>query len=284
MSNSIAMTQPEIQEEVNQMTLTEMESHIRNNYDNAIRVGLCLRRIKEQKLYKEKYGTFEKFCNEGLGISDRHGRRLVMQDKINEEVKNRTRVSGNENGEAEDQENVSRVGQIAQLSHRETAELAKIAPEKRPEVLQKARESGQVTAKSIREASEKTEGALPVDKTGYRIPEEVIDLWNREQEPKDLLQKLSVVRGAMKTAMNDEDILYRELNFSLVITDLSTVFSSVKTAVPFAVCPYCSGRNAGDCKACRGRGIMSEFKWKNVPKEFKAIREKIVADYPSNKK
>ena len=277
MSNLIAMTQPEIQEEVYQMTLTEMTSFIRTNYDNVIRVGVCLRRIKEQKLYKEKYGTFENYCTEGLGISRRHGYRLELQGKINNQIQNVTRVSQIEQID-------QNCEQIAQLSHRETAELAKIAPEKRPEVLQKARESGQVTAKSIREASEKTEGALPVDKTGYRIPEEVIDLWNREQEPKDLLQKLSVVRGAMKTAMNDDDVLYRELNFSSVITDLSTVFSSVKTAVPFAVCPYCSGRNAGDCKACRGRGIMSEFKWKNVPKEFKAIREKIVADYPSNKK
>lgn len=114
-----------------------------------------------------------------------------------------------------------------------------------------------------------------LDKTGWPISEKLLPIWERSGEVQELLSAISKVKGALRKAQEDKDKLFAEVSFSSALAHLDQAFTDIKTAMPYAVCPTCQGKSASSCVLCKGRGFISEFKWKTVvPSETKAIREK----------
>ena len=71
-------------------------------------------------------------------------------------------------------------------------------------------------------------------------------------------------------------VLFAEVNFSSALSQLDQAWTDVKTAKPFAVCPTCQGQLPDQCTLCRGRGLISEYRWTTcVTREDKEFREKV---------
>jgi len=112
-----------------------------------------------------------------------------------------------------------------------------------------------------------------VDGTGWPIPTQLIPLWQRAPEVQELLTILSRVKGTLRNAQENRDRLFAEVNFSSALSQLDQAWTDVKTAKPFAVCPTCQGQVPDQCTLCRGRGLISEYRWNTcVTREDKEFR------------
>ena len=67
-------------------------------------------------------------------------------------------------------------------------------------------------------------------------------LWLRADEVQELLTTLSRVKGALRAAQENKDMLFAEVNFSSALSQLDQAWHDIKTAKPFAVCPACQGQ------------------------------------------
>ena len=112
-----------------------------------------------------------------------------------------------------------------------------------------------------------------LDATGWAIPTQLIPLWQRADEVQEMLTTLSRVKGALRTAQENKDKLFAEVNFSSALSQLDQAWTDIKTAKPFAVCPTCQGQIPDKCTLCKGRGLISEHRWNTcVTREDKEFR------------
>jgi hypothetical protein len=119
-----------------------------------------------------------------------------------------------------------------------------------------------------------------VDATGWPIPTQLIPLWNRSGEVQEMLTVLSRIKGALRSAQENRDLLFAEVCFSSALSQLDQAWTDIKTARPFAVCPTCQGQLPDKCTLCRGRGFISEHRWNMcVPREDKEFRFKAKKDH-----
>ena len=95
-----------------------------------IEVGLALAEVRDSKLYRSDYKTFDDYCREKWGWDKTYCTRLIGASEVSKTVP---------------------IGTIH--NEAQARELAKVEPAERAGVLEKAAESGNVTAKSIREAA-----------------------------------------------------------------------------------------------------------------------------------
>ena len=73
-------------------SLNKVEEQIETNvlkawYDN----GLLLREIRDDKLYKKKYGTFEEYAEQRWGWSGRHAYRMIEASERFQAIENVTK-------------------------------------------------------------------------------------------------------------------------------------------------------------------------------------------------
>lgn len=114
-----------------------------------------------------------------------------------------------------------------------------------------------------------------LDATGWPIPTQLIPLWQRADEVQEMLTVLSRVKGALRTAQENNDKLFAEVNYSSALSQLDQAWTDIKTAKPFAVCPTCQGQLPDKCTLCKGRGLISEHRWNTcVTREDKEFRAK----------
>jgi ParB-like chromosome segregation protein Spo0J len=113
-----------------------------------------------------------------------------------------------------------------------------------------------------------------LDATGFPIPEEVIELWKSRWESIDALKQVGQLRSFLKSLAESNKPLFQEVKFNPMLADIDRIYDGMKVAIPYAVCPKCQGRLADKCKQCNGRGLLSEFRYRMVPEEFRKLREK----------
>jgi hypothetical protein len=127
------------------------------------------------------------------------------------------------------------------------------------------------------------ERALPVkparvDHVRYPIPASVLPLWDDAEEVRGQVAALTSLRGMLTRAEEGKSPMYAEINFSVIKAALNQAIADWERAVPFAVCPTCSGESArATCGTCHSRGFVSEFFWKNlVDIDTRKLRESAV--------
>ena len=238
---------------VESVRLFKLEDIIRKGQKTFVEVGLALAEIQEKKLYRAEHGSFEKYCERVWGWSKQHAYRLIEAAPV---AKSNPQVINLASAKA----------------------LAKVPPPKRKSVVAEIVKSGQkVTAQAVSKAS-----ALPLpprrpatrflDATGLEVPKEALALWNRMDEPQALLTQISNVRSFLRKAQSESDVLYVEVDFSESLAMLNQAFQNIKTAIPYAICPSCSGVDSKNCPTCLKRGFVSQFYWEhNVPEEIKKV-------------
>ena len=220
----------------------------------------ALREIRDRKLYRAVYKSFDEYCEEKWNMSGRRGRQLTDMSSM---VLALTDKSGTT---------------VPVLNEGTARELKAVPEEDRAEVLEVAKNNPKgVTSTSVKEAAKEVEQAKKVqlDRTGYPIPEPLLELWNRGSEPEEMMHALNKVRGVMQKSATDS--LYAEVNIDRINSAIGEVTTTLKRAVPYSVCTQCQGRvevqPKGKCPLCKGRGLISEFLFKTcVPSEVKNIR------------
>ena len=250
--------------------LAELEKVIARGKQTFVDVGFALAEIRDLRLYKREYSSFQEYCREKWGWTKQHAYRLIEAAPV---AKGNTCVT----------------------NLRQASELAKVDPEQRAGVVQAIIDEGKpVTAAAIRRhlppppmqpsGTQGTAGyTLPppppsqvLDGTGWPIPTQLIPLWQRADEVQEMLTTLSRVKGALRTAQETKDKLFAEVNFSSALSQLDQAWYDIKTAKPFAVCPTCQGQLPDKCMLCRGRGFVSEHRWNTcVTREDKEFRFKV---------
>ena len=109
-----------------------------------------------------------------------------------------------------------------------------------------------------------------VDGVKKPIPDHLIPLFDRGSEVQALLSQITSIKGVLKKAQESDDPLYGDCHFQAVEEALQAAFTEIKATKPFAVCPWCGGTLANDCRGCGQRGVLGEFRWnQTVPVEFK---------------
>ena len=265
--------------------LAELEKTIARGKTTFVEVGLALAEIRDLRLYRREHGSFSEYCREKWGWNKSYAYYMIEGAVVVQELPQKVSTKV-------DTETAAR-------------ELAKAEPEARAGIVQAIVDSGEpVTAAAIKrhlppvpmvraggsatgnlangDGNGRPSGpSLPpppaavVDGTGWPIPTHLIPLWQRADEAQELLTILSRVKGALRAAQENKDKLFTEVNFSSALSHLDQVWSDVKTAKPFAVCPACQGQLPDQCTLCRGRGLLSEHRWNAcVTSEDKAFREK----------
>lgn len=249
--------------------LADFELTIKNTAGAFVACGKALAGIKAEKLYRLEFSTFEEYCQQKWGWGHERARLLIESAEVVEDLPKRAQSLITNEGQAR--------------------ALAKVAPEKRVEVLKEAAKTGSITAKKIenltalksativavtKERNGKTEEVVR-DETGYAIPPLALPFWNRRGEVEELLSHISAARSPLRK-LDPNDEMYVEAHVNDVLSDLNHAYNTLRQGVPHAVCPTCQGRTPKTCQLCKGRGMISKFLFDSaIPEDLKAIRAKM---------
>jgi hypothetical protein len=113
--------------------LVELEETIQKNLTAFYEVGFALMQIRDNRLYREIYGTFEEYCKEKWGFTKSRANQLISASEV---ADNLTTTVAKE------------------IPERHLRPLTSLPPEEQREVYQKAVETapdGKVTAKHVEE-------------------------------------------------------------------------------------------------------------------------------------
>lgn len=242
--------------------LADLERTITRGKKTFVDVGLALAEIRDMRLYRREYGSFSEYCRQKWGWSKSYAYDIIQSAEVVKQLP-------------------EKVSAIADTESK-VRELRKAPVEQRAAILEAVAAEGKpVTAAAIKRHLPPVPGTPPpppppvVDGTGWPIPTHLIPLWLRTDEVQEMLTTLSRVKGALRNAQENKDKLFTEVNFSSALSHLDQVWSDVKTAKPYAVCPACQGQLPDQCTLCRGRGLLSEHRWNAcVTREDKEFRAK----------
>lgn len=129
--SSTALTEPE------RLKLGDLELIIERGLQTFVEVGVALAQIRDQRLYRAEFGTFEEYCATKWGWTDRRARQLMTASEVV--------VGMEETGTT-----------VPVANEAQARELARVPEEKRAEVWERAvdKSDGKPTAKVVREVAE----------------------------------------------------------------------------------------------------------------------------------
>lgn len=100
--------------------LAECEAVIARGMDTFVEVGNALMNIREERLYRAEFGTFQEYCEARWSMSDRHARRMIDAAEVADNIGS---------------------GPMGPVSERQARPLAILPPEQQCEAWQSAVES-----------------------------------------------------------------------------------------------------------------------------------------------
>jgi len=279
----------------------ELEKLIAKGQKTFVEVGLALAEIRDLRLFKREYSGFEEYCRKKWGWTRQHAYRLIDAAPVGEGhplVANER--AARELGKVPAAQRGGVVKRIAKAGEPVTAAAIKRhlppppmqrrGPDSSPDggtAKTEVADNESVATKvspmgdTFSGGEDGTDGAVPpppgqvVDATGWPVPTQLIPLWQRGNEVQEVLTTLSRLKGLVRSVEEKRDMLYAEMHFSSALAQLEQLWADFKTAKPFAVCPTCQGQVPDQCTLCRGRGLISEFRWNTcVTREDKEFRTK----------
>lgn len=244
------------------------ESVIKAGKNTFVLVGMALTEIRDGRLYRQEFFTFEEYCDKRWGWTHGRADQLIRAAAVVQALPLRLDTMVSNEGQAR--------------------ELAKVPESKRVEVIKAAAKNGTVTARSIKESAKPIIDAVVVspkpkgfnsdvkDKTGRLIPNKILELWNHaEAEAKESMASVAKALSAFRRGQENKDRVYCEIEFQENIGMLSSVKGDLARVAPWAVCTACQGAVPEKCTLCRGRGFISKFLFDTcVDDKTKAIRAK----------
>jgi len=237
------------------------EATITANMDSAMTLWAAIRAIKDGRLYRASHKTFEAYCEAKFGMSKSRARQLIQASAITEQLPSVLVTIGN------------------QINERQARELAKVEPEKRVEVLEKAQNTAKVTgkpvtAKAIKEAAAEVV-APPKPKGPPKIDTDKAGRIVTDQSVKDALaqtawfEDIATRLHAIKRAVIDQAALPigRELRTQDIERSIKDAVAAVRWAMPHTTCGMKDCKKGSKC--CDGSRWVNEAKWDSMPVEVR---------------
>lgn len=216
--------------------LEKQEKVIREGMQTFVEVGKALATIRDKKLYREEYKTFEKYCEQKWGFKRARAYQLIESAGIAAKVS----TSGR---------------QKQPTSERQTRPLKELPENERSEAWEEAQQEAggkEPTGKQVEEVVARRRQPEPEPEPEPEAPQSPIDeALSRDGELKDILSSIDDARKKVK-AVTDTDIA-AFLNVKELQSDLKNARNEVRNARPHAECPLCGGEG---CKACNDQGWM----------------------------
>lgn|GEM_PF-3773306 len=138
-------------------------------------------------------------------------------------------------------------------------------------MLDRAADTGPVTAKSIREAVAEVvapEPDNPVDALGNILTEaSAIQAFEAASELKAIQAEIQKVRRRVKAVA--ETPLGNFMRPQGIDIDLKNAWRQLKHAAPYAECPYCRFKHTHGCDACRHSLWVNKMVYDTAPAEMR---------------
>jgi hypothetical protein len=161
---------------------------------------------------------------------------------------------------------------VSENTMRRAKKVAEYGTEEQKEAVRTGKATVKQVASSIAQ-SESKNGATDVDASGRAVPAGALPFWNRRKEAAEILAQLRYAKTKIR-ALKPEDIMWAEVNLGGVTSDLESAINRFRGGIPEYVCAHCEGKHPKGCQACKGRGVVSSYFWKQcVPEEMRKHRE-----------
>ena len=262
-------------------TRTILES-LQSQFDG----GIALIEVRDHKLYRQEFSTFEDYCKEVLKISRTRAYQLIEAAEVKESLPEKV------------SEHI--------VNENQARALADVPENKRASVIREAAKTGKITADSIEAAASKmsktvdtdrpiesgtssktppsnvplTKGQKLRDEKGYEIPEEPAALWPRRSELQALMTKVSEVKCQIEKSLAEDDPIYRGIR-NTILAELGGIHYQISRVRAYAVCTDCQGfpnANVSPCRLCYGTGLIGKETYESVTaKEKRQMRERGLA-------
>jgi ParB-like chromosome segregation protein Spo0J len=156
---------------------------------------------------------------------------------------------------------------------RSTIMRARKVMKKAPDKLEQVAKGEKTVKEAAREVDQENKSNL--DTMGFPIPEPAVPYWNRADEVRVILKQISKLKTLADELHERKDPMYNEVNLNYVHVELGNIYQAFKGALPYVVCTSCQGQLPETCNTCKGRGLISEYRWKHaIPVEARDMREK----------
>ena len=224
--------------------LKQLERSIESTKGAFVACGKALAEIRDSKLYRAEFPTFEEYCEKKHGWTRARAYQIMESSEI-------VSVLSNKKGQ---------MSTVVDISERAARELKDVPEKERAEVVKRAQKSGAVTSASIKKAAgEVVEPKKELDKIGRVIPPEILADWNRAQETGTHLRSLaSEIKLTVERGLADRDVIFSEL-VNVSISEAVQLQYTLSQVVPYAVCPSCQGLLRSKCQMCKKRGFVSKW-------------------------
>ena len=241
--------------------LMELESVIGKGIEATVKTWVALEEIRDCRLYRQKYKSFDLYCQEKWKITRRYADMLIKSASVVKSLPPEVRT--------------------IVLNPAQARAIEKVPAAQRAEVVIDARKSGAVTAKAIARSAAEIDkpriaaGPAPVlDSVGIKVTAKAMKYWDRAIEISEMMGQLSAIKCRIEKAKKGDDLMYVEIRNS-VLADLNMCRESVSYALPYTICPTCNGQLVDKCGLCKGRGVISKQLYDKVPVEIRTMREKM---------
>jgi hypothetical protein len=238
--------------------LQRHEAVIKAGKNAWMAVGHSLSAIKEARLYREDYNSWDEYLKLKWGWSRQRFAQVEGSRTVLKELPEKLATSVD--------------------NERAARELGKVPKEKRESVLEKAVKgspTGKATTKAIRKAAKVEVEASIEDTDGVQVPTELVPLWLRGSEMAEVLHGISKIKSILRAAQEQDDPLWRQVMIPTVLADLSKAWTSIQQSKPYAVCPQCQGHpEVSKCRLCKQTGFIGKLRYSAVDKDLLDVRKK----------
>lgn len=231
--------------------LLQLEEEIAEDLKAVFRIGVNLMEIRDNKLWRENFKSFEDYCNDKWSKGSNWARKMIKAVKVQDVVPI---------------ENEWQARQLVDLSDDKKVEVFNRAVD---EVSDPALVTGS-QLKRIKQSVLAEEVEPDIDQAmlvNHRMLAEDFD---------SCLNGLTRVNSIIE-GISDQSV-GMWLNVEEFRMDMKNMRANIRMSKPHELCPYCMGGgkmmslegNEEDCSACRTLGWVPKAVWDEAPEQFKS--------------
>lgn len=265
--------------------LEKQEKVILKGMQTFVEVGSALSTIRDKKLYREEYKTFEQYCSKKWGFQRRRAYQLIEEATVTQ--------------------NVQDLAQKPPVNSEQARPLAQLPDEQQGEAWQEAqREAGtdQPTGKQVAEVVDRRLGksgngkkksgsdAQPTgdyqpesggdgggqgesepeprrDKAGQPVPQALESVFEAADRWRRIATDLTKTCKQLQSEAQDGQPHATAIEVGKLKTNLTGAAQALRRAAPYAVCSECRGKG---CENCDGDGWLTQQAYKRDVKDAEA--------------
>jgi polyhydroxyalkanoate synthesis regulator phasin len=207
--------------------LRKLESTIEKGIETFIEVGSALKQIRDQKLYREGFKSFDSYVQEKWMLSRRYAYQLIESAEVAQNVHH-----GAQNP-------------VAIPNERTARELGKLPPEEQPKVWDEVVSSTpNPTHKDVEAHVQRKLSETDPEPEAKSFIDEVMGNAEQAKDIQKAIQSAIRMTNAISDSPGLELIAAKQKS---IVAHLENAKSAVSVSIPVDVCPKCSGDGCANC-------------------------------------